>query len=323
MPEANVVNVLSSPRTVHPDAAAVPGPKPLIEQLAMGFGVVVPFLGLIAAVYLMWGHGVDWTQLALLVGFYSFTILGITIGYHRMFTHRALESGPVLRGLLAIAGSMSAQGPVLEWCAMHRAHHKHSDRQGDPHSPHIHGEGFLGLLKGMWYSHMGWLFASDPDLEPANVADLVADPVLRFVDRFFWVWMLVGWLVPGILAGLILHSWTGVLEGVIWGGLVRTFLLHHVTWSINSVCHVWGTRRFNGPDESRNNLVFGLLAFGEGWHNNHHAFPTSARHGLRWWEFDSGWLVVRLLQKAKLVWNVRVPPPSAIEMRTAAPLASD
>ncbi len=317
------MNVLSSPRTNPVVAERIHEPKPLIENLAMGVGVFVPFLGLIAAIYLMWGHGVGLTQLMLLLGFYTFTILGVTIGFHRMFTHRALESGPALRGLLAIAGSMSAQGPVLEWCAVHRAHHKHSDRPGDPHSPHLKGDGIVGLLKGMLHAHVGWCFASDPDAARSNVNDLLADPVLVFVDRLFWLWMLIGWVIPGVIAGLILHSWMGALGGVLWGGLIRTFMLHHVTWSINSVCHIWGTRPFDGPDESRNNAIFGILAFGEGWHNNHHAFPTSARHGLRWWEFDSTYVVIKLLEKLKLVWNVRVPPTSAIETRMTATLAAE
>jgi stearoyl-CoA desaturase (Delta-9 desaturase) len=313
--EASFVNVLSSPaRQVVPGSSSS---KPIIEQLAMGFGVVTPFIGLIAAIVLLWGAGVGWTQILLLIGFYSFTILGVTIGFHRMFTHRALEGGPTLRFILAVAGSMSAQGPVIEWCALHRAHHKHSDRDGDPHSPHLQGHGIIGLLKGMWHSHVGWLFSSEPAANPAAVADLMADPVLLFVDRFFWVWMLAGWIIPGMIAGLLLHSWTGALTGVIWGGLVRTFLLHHVTWSINSVCHVWGTQPFSLRDQSRNNALFGVLAFGEGWHNNHHAFPTSARHGLHWWQMDLTWWTIRLLEKLRLVWNVRVPSSSAIDARRA------
>jgi stearoyl-CoA desaturase (delta-9 desaturase) len=310
------VNVLSSPRR---QVEPAPGSKPLIEQLAMGFGVIMPFIGLIAAIVLLWGAGVGWTQVLLLIGFYSFTILGVTIGFHRMFTHRALEGGPILRFILAVAGSMSAQGPVIEWCALHRAHHKHSDRDGDPHSPHLQGHGIFGLLKGMWHSHVGWLFSSEPAANPAAVADLLADSVLLFVDRFFWVWMLAGWLIPGVIAGLLLHSWTGALTGVIWGGLVRTFLLHHVTWSINSVCHVWGTQPFGQRDHSRNNPLFGVLAFGEGWHNNHHAFPTSARHGLHWWQMDLTWWTIQLLEKLKLVWNVRVPSTSAIVARASRP----
>jgi len=314
------VNVLSSPRR---QVEPVPSSKPLIEQLAMGFGVVTPFIGLIAAIVLLWGAGVGWTQVLLLIGFYTFTILGVTIGFHRMFTHRALEGGPTLRFILAIAGSMSAQGPVIEWCALHRAHHKHSDRDGDPHSPHLQGHGILGLLKGMWHSHVGWLFSAEPAANPAAVADLLADPVLLFVDRLFWLWMLAGWIIPGVIAGLLLHSWAGALTGVIWGGLVRTFLLHHVTWSINSVCHVWGTQPFGQRDQSRNNPLFGVLAFGEGWHNNHHAFPTSARHGLQWWQMDLTWWTIRLLEKLRLVWNVRIPSSSAIEARRAVPIGED
>jgi stearoyl-CoA desaturase (Delta-9 desaturase) len=291
--------------------------KPLIEHLAMGFGVFMPLVGLVVAIFLLWGTGIGWTEVLLLLGFYSFTILGVTIGFHRMFTHRALEAGPVTRFVLAVAGSMSAQGPVLGWCAVHRQHHKHSDRDGDPHSPHLHGEGVGGMLKGMWHAHFGWVFAEEPVAAAKAVPDLVADKVLVFVDRFFWFWLLSGWVIPGVIGALVSQSWTGAVAGFLWGGLVRTFLLHHVTWSINSVCHVWGTRPYDGPDESRNNPVFGLIAFGEGWHNNHHAFPTSARHGLRWWEIDITYIVIRAMKACGLVWNVRLVPESAQRARRA------
>jgi stearoyl-CoA desaturase (delta-9 desaturase) len=317
----NRLNVLSSPRTTPPNPKnQLHVPKPLREHLAMAFGVGVPFAGLLAAVLLLWGRGLGWTELALLLGFYTFSILGVTIGFHRMFTHRALAAGPAVRFVLGVAGSMSAQGPVLEWCAMHRQHHKHSDHDGDPHSPHLHGRGLLGLLRGMWHAHLGWLFAAEPAAAARNVPDLLADRVLVFVDRWFWAWMLAGWVIPGVIGGLVLGSWQGALSGFLWGGLVRTFLLHHVTWSINSVCHMWGTRPFGGHDESRNNALLGVLAFGEGWHNNHHAFPTSARHGLRWWELDLTYWVIRLLEWMGLVWNVRVVPASGIEQRLAPAL---
>jgi stearoyl-CoA desaturase (delta-9 desaturase) len=308
------LNVLSSPRTAQ-GASQNGSRKPLIENLAMAFGVGVPFLGLLGAIYLFWGRGVGMVEIGLLVGFYSLSILGVTVGFHRMFTHRALESGPVVRFLLAAAGSMSAQGPVLEWCAVHRQHHKHSDREGDPHSPHLFGEGVFALFKGMIHSHMGWLFKAEPAGVANAVPDLVADPVLRFADRFFWVWMLGGWVVPGAIAYAIHPTWQAAGGGFIWGGLVRTFLLHHVTWSINSVCHVWGRRPFNTPDESRNNPIFGLLAFGEGWHNNHHAFPTSARHGLFWYQIDLTWLTIRVLRALGLVRNVRLVSQAALESR--------
>jgi stearoyl-CoA desaturase (delta-9 desaturase) len=289
--------------------------KPWREQLAMAFGVGLPFVGLIVAIILAWRSPVGKVDLFLLAGFYLFTILGVTIGFHRMFTHRALKAGPIVRFILAVAGSMSAQGSVLEWCAVHREHHKHTDRAGDPHSPHLHEGGWAGSLKGMLHSHFGWLFASG--IEPADsvVADLLADPVLRFADRFFWLWMLLGWVLPALIAGLIFRTPAAALGGFIWGGLVRTFVLHHVTWSVNSVCHVWGQRPFDTPDHSKNNAIFGLLAFGEGWHNNHHAFPTSARHGLRWWQIDFTYWIIRGMNAAGLVTDVRIPPPAAIAAR--------
>jgi stearoyl-CoA desaturase (delta-9 desaturase) len=294
----------------------------MIEQLAMLFGVGVPFLGLIAAIGLAWGRGVGWVDLLLLLGFYCFTILGVTIGFHRMFTHRALSSGPVARFVLAVAGSMSGQGSVLEWCAIHREHHKHSDREGDPHSPHLHDGGFVGMLQGMMHAHFGWLFSHNDEPDNSVVADLLADPVLRLVDRLFWLWMPLGWLLPAVIAGLIFHTWTAALGGLIWGGLVRQFLLHHVTWSINSVCHIWGRRTFATPDHSRNNAVFGVLAFGEGWHNNHHAFPTSARHGLRWWQLDITYWLICGMKAVGIVWDVRVPTAAAIEAKRQFAIAT-
>jgi len=286
--------------------------KPLKEQAAMLFGVGLPFVGLVAAIVLAWGRAVDWFDIGLLLALYCFTCLGVTIGFHRMFTHRALETGAILRFILGVAGSMSAQGPVLEWCAVHRWHHAHSDRDGDPHSPHLQGAGWAAMVAGMWHAHFGWLFAQDRGGHRGSVSDLVADPVLRVVDQFFWGWMVLGWVIPAAIAGVWLKSWTAAFDGFLWGGLVRTFLLHHVTWSINSVCHVWGTRPFSTPDQSRNNVVFGILAFGEGWHNNHHAFPTSARHGLRWWQIDLTYWVIRVLEATGLAWQVRLPAPVAV-----------
>jgi stearoyl-CoA desaturase (delta-9 desaturase) len=281
----------------------------------MAFGVCFPFLGLIAAIVLLWGHGVSWLDLGLLLGMYSFCALGVTLGFHRMLTHRALQAGRVVRFIFGVAGSVAVQGPVLQWCAVHRRHHQHSDRPGDPHSPHLHGPGVAGVLQGMWHAHLGWLFAPEPPDLDRSISDLAGDPVLVFINRFFWLWVLLGWALPGIFAGLLLHSWVAALEGFLWGGLVRTFVHHHITWSINSVCHVWGTRPFAVADHSRNNALFGLLAFGEGWHNNHHAFPTSARHGLRWWQIDVTWWVVVLLRRLGVVRNVRVPAAKAIAAR--------
>lgn len=293
--------------------ADCPPPRARWMQRATTLGlVVVPFLGLVAAVGLLWGRGVTWIELSLMLGMYVASGLGITVGYHRLFTHRSFETVRPVKFLLAVLGSMSVEGPLLRWVAFHRRHHQHSDHAADPHSPHRYGGGVRGVLAGLWHAHIGWMFAGDvPDLE-RYVGDLHADRLLRCVSRLWGAWALLGMLIPTVVSGLLTGTWMGALLGLIWGGLVRLFFVHHVTWSINSVCHMWGGRPYPGDDESRNNFVFGILGFGEGWHNNHHAFPSSARHGLRWWELDLSFLVIRLLELLGLAWRVRVPSPASI-----------
>ena len=269
--------------------------------------VVLPFIGFLAAFVLLWGVAFNWIYLGLLVAMYSITAVGITVGFHRLFTHRSFECPGWVRMLFGIFGSMAVQGPVIEWVADHRRHHQHSDVDGDPHSPHHHGDTVAGVIRGAFHSHVGWLFRGRPKNSVRYVRDLLEDPLVRFVNRHFVLWVALGLLIPAAIGGLVTMSWTGVLLGFLWGGLARVFLVHHVTWSINSVCHIWGTRDFRSHDESRNNVIFGVLAFGEGWHNNHHAFPTSARHGLRWWEIDLSYLLIRAMEKVGLARNVRVP----------------
>jgi len=278
-------------------------------------GVTVPFLGLVAAIVLLWGWGFSWVHLGLLLGMYLFTALGVTVGYHRLFTHRSFETTRPVKFALAVMGSMAVEGPVLKWVAMHRRHHQHSDGTDDPHSPHHRGEGLRGLVAGAWHAHVGWVFDRDPDDLLRYVGDLAPDRVLRSVSRTWMLWSAFGLLLPAALGGLLTGSWTGALLGFIWGGLARVFLVHHVTWSINSVCHLWGSRPFRSHDESRNNPVFGFIGLGEGWHNNHHAFPTSARHGLRWWEFDASYWVIRGLEVVGLAWKVKVPATDVVEAR--------
>ncbi|HKQ47819.1 MAG TPA: acyl-CoA desaturase [Phycisphaerae bacterium] len=285
----------------------------LINLLA----IVIPFLALIAAIVLSWGYGFSWIQLGLFFGMSVTTGLGITIGFHRFFTHRAFETTRTVKCLLAIAGSMAVQGPVLEWVATHRRHHQHSDHEEDPHSPHQHGGGFWGLLSGIWHSHVGWLFEPNPPDLMRYVGDFRNDRPIQFINRHFTFWVTIGLLLPALLGGVLTMSWMGALLGFIWGGLVRVFLVHHITWSINSACHIWGSRPFRSGDQSRNNVIFGLLGWGEGWHNNHHAFPTSARHGLRWWEIDASYLVIRVLKLLGLAWEVRLPSRESIAQKLA------
>jgi len=298
------------------------GTLPFSYKLANLAAVVLPLAGLIAALIMLWGTAFNWVYLAIMTGMYLITGLGITIGYHRLFTHRSFETGPIGTWFWAVAGSMAMEGPVLRWCALHRMHHQHSDHDDDPHSPHAHPgprDGALSIFRGLWHSHVGWLFTAYPPNLERYVKDLQADPIVARVSNQFAMWTMIGFALPAVLGGLLTMSWMGVLLGFLWGGPVRVFVVHHITWSINSVCHIWGSRPFNSHDESRNNAIFGVLAFGEGWHNNHHAFPTSARHGLKWWQFDSSYLIIKTMEKLGLARKVRVPSPERIAAKLRKP----
>jgi stearoyl-CoA desaturase (delta-9 desaturase) len=296
----------------------VPAPVNLRVRVALLIAVIAPFCGLLMAIVLVWGWGFRWTDLALLVGMYVLTVLGITVGFHRLFTHRAFETNQTVQAVFAILGSMAVQGPLLQWVALHRRHHQHSDEPEDPHSPHHQGNGIWGVVHGLWHAHLGWMFApKPPDLQP-YVKDLNQSRLLRTVSRLFPLWVAVGLLIPAALGWMLVGSINGAVTGFIWGGLVRILFVHHVTWSINSVCHVWGRQPYSSHDESRNNAFFGIFGLGEGWHNTHHAFPTSARHGLRWWQLDVSYWVIRVLELTRLAWNVKLPSPATISRSTRA-----
>jgi stearoyl-CoA desaturase (Delta-9 desaturase) len=278
-------------------------------------GVTVPLLGVVAAGILLWGWGFGWLELGLLVGMYLLTMIGITVGFHRLFTHRSFQTVAPVQFILGVLGSMTFQGPLLSWVGRHRLHHQHSDQDGDPHSPYPHGEGLWGLFRGFWHAHIGWAFAPMPDWLDRYAGDLRKSRMLRIVDVLFPLWAFLGVALPALI-GLMVGGWRGAIAGFVWGGLVRIFLGHHVTWSVNSVCHLWGTRPYACEDESRNNAIVGVLALGEGWHNNHHAFPLSARHGLRWWQVDISYLVIQLLVLCRLAWKVRLPSPEEMAARS-------
>jgi stearoyl-CoA desaturase (delta-9 desaturase) len=300
-----------TPRTLddHPEA---PERMPLWNRVLNLVFILLPLVGLIGAMAHVWGWGFTWVELVLFFGMYALTGLGVTVGYHRLFTHRAFETNRVMQATLAILGSMAVEGSLLRWVANHRKHHQHSDQPGDPHSPHLHGAGFLNMLRGLWEAHVGWIFQPAARGLHKYIADFQSDRFLRTISALFPLWVLLGLLIPAGLAALITHTWTGALLGFVWGGLVRIFFVHHVTWSINSVCHIWGTRPFRSHDHSRNNPILGVVAFGEGWHNNHHAFPSSARHGLHWWQIDVSYFVIAAMSRVGLAWNVRTPTPERI-----------
>ncbi len=284
----------------------------------MLLAVILPFAGCIAAIVLLWQIGwMGWPYVALLIGFSMLTEWGVTIGFHRLLSHHSFQTHRWLRAFWMSLGALAVQGSPLVWCAVHRKHHHLSDLEGDPHSPRIHGRGWWNELRGFIYGHTGWLFShhwSYPELE-RYVPDLLKDRLLVLVDRLYYLWVLASLALPAVIAGLATMSWKGALLGVIWGGLVRIFIVHHITFSVNSVCHLLGPKEYETNDDSRNNVVVGVLAQGEGWHNNHHAFPTSARHGLKWWQLDMSWLIIRSMQAVGLVWNVQLPSEQALKAK--------
>ena len=312
MPEfTSIRNVDPSLEPPPPSAGAIGERPPLAIRLATIAVIIIPLVGAVAAPFFAWGRGFHWAELGVLLGLYFLTLIGITVGYHRLFVHRSFETNIVVKFALAVFGSMSIQGSLMSWVAQHRHHHRYSDTPDDPHSPHHHGHGFLGLLTGIWHSHIGWFFKPNAPEMSRYVKDLKSSPTLRLASLLFPLWVVLGFVVPAALVGLIDGSWTGVWTGLLWGGLVRIFLVHHVVWSVNSACHLWGPRPYRSGDESRNNFLFGVLAMGEGWHNTHHAFPTSARHGLQWWQLDVSYWVIRGLAFLGLAWNLKLPSEQA------------
>lgn len=317
-PELAVIPV-ADPLAELPDVQTATGTISLGTRVANLIAVVVPFAALVYAITSLWGRGITGLDLGLMIGMYIATVLGITVGYHRLFTHRAFESSRAVKVVFGVLGSMAVQGRLFKWVALHRRHHQHSDAVDDPHSPHHHGRGVWQILRGMWHAHVGWLFDPDPPHLERYVRDLAHDPVLRTVDRLFPVWTACGLILPAVIGAIVVRTWSGVLWAFIWGGLVRVLLVHHVTWSINSVCHLWGRRPYASGDQSRNNYLFGVLALGEGWHNTHHAFPTSPRHGLQWWQPDVSYWIIRALAAMGLAWDLKLPTLEALEKKAAHP----
>jgi stearoyl-CoA desaturase (delta-9 desaturase) len=272
------------------------------ERYANLTAVVVPFLGFIAALALLWNRLIGWTDVAILLATYLATGLGVTVGYHRLLTHRSFATHRWIAYAFAVVGSMAVQGPVIDWVADHRKHHAHTDEEGDPHSPHVgHGSG----VRGLWHAHMGWLFETQGQAEKRRyAAELVEDAGMRTINRSFPALAALSLAFPFALGWLLTGSLAGGLTGLLWGGLVRIFFLHHVTWSINSICHFYGRRRFATNDRSTNVPWLAPVSLGEAWHHNHHAFPRSASHGLRWWELDISALMIRAMRRARLAWNV-------------------
>ena len=286
------------------------------DRIANLLAVVIPFVAFVAALVLLWDRAVGPLDLGILAVMYLLSGLGVTVGFHRLLTHRAFETYRPLKYLLAVLGSLSVQGSVIHWVADHRKHHAHTDEEGDPHSPHVgHGAGLRGLL----HAHVGWLFQTVGQADARRYApELLEDPGMRRISRSFELIVLASLALPFALGLALGGTLEAALTALLWGGLVRIFLLHHVTWSINSVCHFFGRRRFATDDESTNVLWLALPSLGESWHHNHHAFPRAAQHGLRRWELDPSGAAIALFEQLGLAWNVVRIAPARQRQREAA-----
>ena len=290
------------------------------DRVIAGVVTAIPILSLFVVGWQLWASLLGWNDIFVFVLLYVLTGFGVTVGFHRLLTHRAFKTTRPIRATLAILGSAAIEGPVISWVADHRKHHAFADREGDPHSPHVgHGHGWRGALRGLVHAHVGWLFIHTHRGRRTRYApDLLGDPVVSWVDRTFVVWALGGLVTAFGLGWLFGGTLRDGLTGVLWGGAVRMLVVHHVTYSINSLCHFFGRQRFDTGEQSRNLAWLAPLSLGEAWHNNHHAFPTSAQHGLRRWELDPSALLIRALERVGLAWDVvRVSPD-----RQAARLAA-
>ena len=286
------------------------------EKIANLGAVVLPFAATLAAATLFWNRLVSPLDLAIAAAMYLLTAVGITVGFHRLLTHRSFQTAKPVEYLFAVLGSMAVQGPVISWVADHRKHHAHTDEEGDPHSPHVgHGDGVRGVVAGLWHAHTGWLLSTQGRADWKRYApDLYEDRGMRTISRQFVPLILAGLALPALAGYLVSGTLAGAATGLLWGGLVRVFFVHHVTWSVNSVCHFSGRRRFDTDDRSTNVFWLALPSLGESWHHNHHAFPRSAVHGLKRWELDPSALIITAMEKLGLAHNVvRISPDRQIE----------
>jgi stearoyl-CoA desaturase (delta-9 desaturase) len=316
----------SDPSIVTPEAherTTQPPSAPLIHTVGATLGIALPFVGMVVAMVLSWQRGwFDRTQLTILVVGYILTGLGITLGFHRLFTHRSFATYGWMRAFWMMMGSLAVQKSPIEWCATHRKHHALSDKPGDPHSPHENPPGFLNSLKGFWHAHVGWLVTGHiiKTDQQRYVPDLLQDPLAVWIHRTWeFIWFPLAFLIPTGVAWWVTGTGQGALMGFLWGGCARVFLVQHMAFAVNSICHMFGRQDYQASDHSRNNFVCGIFSGGEGFHNNHHAFPTSARHGLEWWQPDIAWYVIRLMELTGLVWDVRLPTQELLDSRRLQP----
>jgi stearoyl-CoA desaturase (Delta-9 desaturase) len=286
------------------------------KQKNYGLAVVlVPVLGVVFSIPITFWLGVSSIDIGLFILMLMLSTIGIEVGFHRYFSHGAFRTNTTVEVILAILGCMTGEGPPLYWVANHRRHHQYSDRQGDPHSPNLLGSGIRNRLYGLWHAHLGWIL----DLELTNTVlyakDLLRNPVLTQVNKYYFLWLAAGLIIPAVLGGILTKTWTGFLSGFLWGGIIRLFIAQQITYCVNSLCHVFGSRPLTTDDRSMNIAWLAPLTFGGSWHNNHHAFPQTAINQFEWWQIDLGGWFIRLLELCGLVSNVNMPTSEMIQFK--------
>jgi stearoyl-CoA desaturase (delta-9 desaturase) len=312
------VNATARTRVRPPRPDVEDEPNSPAQRFLVGVFVAIPLAALVAAIPLLWGWGLGWHDVLIALAFYWVSGLGVTVGYHRYFTHGSFKAKTGLRVGLAVAGSLAIEGPVITWVSDHRRHHKYSDREGDPHSPWRYGDDWKALSKGLLYAHIGWLFDPNKTSQEKFSPDLLADRRIKVVDKLFPALVAVSLLLPALIGGLWGMSWQGALTAFFWASLVRVALLHHVTWSINSICHTFGSEEFEVRDKSRNVAWLAIASFGESWHNLHHADPTCARHGALKGQLDPSARVIWALEKLGWAYDVRWPDEERLAAKRPA-----
>jgi len=318
--ESSSVPVGTATQSHAADDPTEPPRMATIDKVANTVSIAIPFIAFLVAIVVFWNQYVSAPDLVIMLVMYVLTGLGITVGFHRLLTHRAFQTSKPMMYLFAVLGSMAVEGPVNIWVADHRKHHAHADKEGDPHSPHVgHGEGVRGVIAGLWHAHIGWSMTDHALADEKRYAsELTEDAGMRWISKYFLIFLVLSLAIPAGLGYLITGTLAGAATALLWGGLVRIFLVHHITWSINSICHFTGSRRFDTDDESTNVFWLALPSFGESWHHNHHAFPRSADNGLRRRELDPSAWVITGLEKLGLVWNVVRITPERQQQRLAA-----
>ena len=286
-----------------------------LQQRVAIASILLPLVGTGAAIASLWLIGLQPSIIVLTVICYTFAFAGMTVGLHRYLSHKAFATGRFVHAFWLILGSMAAQGPPINWVAVHRRHHQYSDRPEDPHSPHMREQGSLKGMRGFWHSYMGWMLTSKVTNPALFAKDMMRDPLTVKINKLYFWWVGLSLVIPTILGGLITLSWIGALQGFLWAGLVRMFLVQHFTWSIAVVGHRFGTRPFNNRDHSSNNIWLAILNLGESWHNNHHAFPQSPVIGLEWWQIDIGGWMIRSMEFFGIAWDLKVPKRSLVKSR--------